>query len=126
MKTPKFILTAQPGGGCVLSFDPPDLSPKRGLAKIGKNRLLSMKLNGLPGDPIKTATFTFTDKDATGWPFQGQETADFVWANGQQPVETIGTNGTWMFSVTLLSKAGNTFLLPDPELQVGDGPGTED
>jgi len=124
MSHAKFIFQAFTDGTATLTFTPPDISPKRGLAKLKKHAPVSMHLHAPEGsdDPIVTATLTFRDEYGNGWPFVGQNQAAFVWEEGQHAVTTVDANGGWKFGAVLKSQSGVTYTVPDPELHVGDGP----
>jgi hypothetical protein len=119
-----FIFQTYDDGSCILSFDPTTVSPKKGLAKLKKKVPVKMRLLAPAGstDIIEKATLTFDKMENEGWPFADQDASVIVWKKGQHNLETTSTKGKWKFGAVLRSKEGLQYTLPDPELQVGDGP----
>jgi hypothetical protein len=119
-----FIFQTYEDGSCMLSFDPSTVSPKKGLAKLKKKIPVKMQLLAPTGstDIIENATLTFQKMENEGWPFAEQDNDIVVWKKDQHHIHTGNIKGKWKFGAVLKSKEGLSYTLPDPELQVGDGP----
>lgn len=124
MSEVSFIFQTYDDGSCSLSFEPASISPKKGLAKLKKKVAVKMQLLAPAGstDVIEKATLTFAKMEKEGWPFAGQNDSVVVWKKGQHHLETGSLKGKWTYGAVLKSKEGVIYTLPDPELQVGDGP----
>lgn len=57
----------------------------------------------------------------TASPLGDGSKACFVWHAGERYTETVHANGIWSFGAVLTAKDKQTYTLPDPEFQVGDG-----
>lgn len=115
-----FTFQANADGTVTFSTDIPSTKEK---VKLAKSQPVKMTmLPASPGDQIESATISFTKKnEQEGWPFVGQDGPDLAWRPGAGKFDAVSANGKWCFGATLTSKSGAVYVLPDPELQVGDG-----
>jgi hypothetical protein len=117
-----FTFQANSDGSVTFSSDTPSTKEKVKLAKGQQVRM--QMLPATPSDRIESATISFEKKlDQEGWPFVGQDQANLAWNPNSGMFEAVSTYGKWCFGATLTSKGGTVYTLPDPELEVGDGPG---
>lgn len=116
-----FTFRAQADGSVTFSADQPF---SKELVKIKRSSQIKMCMVAADAsDPIASATIWFAGKDGQqGWPFVGQSSANLAWLPEQKAYSVVGTDGKWCFGATLTTRSGTVYTLPDPEMQVGDGP----
>jgi hypothetical protein len=68
-----------------------------------------------------SATVTFSHLEGEGWPLDGQDGPTVVWTDDDHSVRIGDGAGVWKFGAVLNGADGQRYILPDPELHVGDG-----
>jgi hypothetical protein len=125
MSAVTFIFQADVDGNATLTFDPPSVSPKPGVAWLhGETvvKILLMPPLGMP-DSIDAVTLTFHQEQTQGWPFKHHDGPTILWNKGDASLKTRARQGSWKFGAVLTSHLGHKYIVPDPELHVGDGSG---
>jgi hypothetical protein len=117
-----FTFQANPDGTVTFSSDTPSTKEKVKIAKGQPVRMQMLAASG--GKQIKSATINFAKTlGDEAWPIVGQDGADLDWKPGSGMFNAVSSYGKWCFGAVLTSNDGTVYTLPDPELQVGDGPG---
>lgn len=123
--TYQFIFQCYTDGSVKIDYQPEPPFKKNGTPKFKKQDMVLPVLRAPEGctDTMTLVQMNFTSQRGTVSPFGDGSQPSIDWKPGDAMLETVDDDGLWAWWATLTSSSGKTYQLPDPELQVGVGPG---